>query len=206
MSTTTAKACLAAGIAALFAITACESGPASGSGATIVDPNGPETAEQAATDDAGADAEPALGTRDNPLPLGTTIEMGDWTLSVTDVASDATDEVMAVNEFNDPPADGRQFVMFTVEATYDGAESGTAWLDFDWAIVGSSGNTFGESSMDDYCGVIPSPLDETGETFPGGAVSGNVCVSAASDQLDGATIRVEELLGFTDTRAFFAVE
>lgn len=213
--------------------TACGGGPASGSGATVVDDDTPADA-QAATDsaaepgegagsDTAADAEAAadagaaedadepteaneaaLGTRDNPLPLGTRIEMGEWTLAVTEVNPDAADEVLAENQFNDPPVEGRQFVLFTVDATYEGDDSGTAWLDLSWAIVGSAGNTFG-TAMDDYCGVIPRPLNDTGETFPGGSVTGNVCVSVDSAQVDGATIRIEESFSFDDTRAFFAL-
>ncbi len=126
---------------------------------------------------------------------------------MTDVTKDATDLIMAENEFNDPPADGRQFVMFAVEATYDGEESGDPWLDFSWAIVGSGGNTFGASGdMEDYCGVIPNSLGDQGETYPGGSVSGNVCYGVASDQVDGATIRIEKTFSFDDTRAFFALD
>ena len=220
------------GIALLAA--ACGGGPASGSGANIVEDDPAEVEATDPADDAEADPdgatedtddgaketdmssdateaeatadadEEALGTRDNPLPVGTRIEMGDWTLAVTEVTLDATEQVMAENEFNDPPVEGRQFVLFEVDAAYGGEESGTAWLDFSWAIVGSAGNTFG-TAMEDYCGVIPDSLDNTGETYPGGNVSGNVCVSVASDQVDGATIRIEETFSFDDTRAFYAL-
>jgi hypothetical protein len=218
---------------------ACGGGPASGSGATVVDDEtaaeaGSEvdegvdepadtthesTEDEAASDDGSEDEGPpddadadegssdddaGLGTRDDPLEIGTRIEMGDWTLAVTDVELDATEAVMDEFEFNDPPVDGRQFVMLSVDATYEGDDSGEAWIDFSWAIVGGAGNTFG-TGMDDYCGLIPDPLDDTGETFPGGEISGNVCISVASDQLEGATIRVEELMSFDDTRAFYAL-
>lgn len=200
---------------------ACASGPAEGSGASVIEDDDTEAADAAAEpgeddvdpEDAGevgeADEAPAaddaeLGTRTNPLEIGTRIEMGGWSLAVTDVTLDATDLVMEENQFNDPPAEGRQFVLFAVDATYEGEESGTAWLDFSWAIVGSEGNTFG-TAMDDYCGSIPSSLDDTGETFPGGSVSGNVCVSVESAQVDGGTIRIEESLSFDDTRAFYAL-
>lgn len=208
---------------------ACGGGPASGSGATVVDddtaqpdgnedetspnepdepdepdaPDAPDEEEAAAAEADGPES--ALGTRDNPLPLGTRIQMGDWTLTVTEVTLDATEQVLAENQFNDPPVDGRQFVVFSVDATYEGDDSGTAWLDFDWAIVGSAGNTFA-TGRDDYCGVIPGSLNDTGETFPGGSVSGDVCFSVDSDQVDGATIRIEDWLSFDDTRAFFALD
>jgi hypothetical protein len=164
-----------------------------------------DVGDRAGADVGSSDDDAALGTRDNPLEIGTRIEMGDWTVAVTDVELHATEAVIAENQFNDPPVDGRQFVMFSVDATYEGDDSGQAWIDFSWAIVGGAGNTFG-SGMDDYCGVIPDPLDDTGETFPGGEISGNVCISVAADQLEGATIRVEELISFDDTRAFYALD
>jgi hypothetical protein len=57
--------------------------------------------------------------------------------------------------------------------------------------------------MDDSCGVIPDDLFGKGETFPGGVVTGNICVSAETAQLDGGTILVEELFG--GSRTFFAI-
>ena len=151
------------------------------------------------SEDAGAtDAE--LGTRDNPLDIGTRIEIADWTVTVTDVNQDAADIVMAENEFNDEPGENEQFVMFTVDATYEGDDSGDAGFDLGWAIVGSEGNTF-----DDRCGVIPNSLEEQGETFPGGSVSGEVCFAVDADQIEGGTIRIEEFWSFDDTRAFFAL-
>jgi hypothetical protein len=205
--------------ASLLVIAACgESPPAAGSGAGVVDTE--DETEEVVDDDAeaedesteveeepseAAEEESVLGTRDNPLDIGTTIEMGVWVVTVADVNPDATDEVLEENQFNDPPAEGRQFVMFHVEATYEGDDSGDPWLDFAWAIVGGAGNTFG-TGMDDWCGSIPNPLDDQGETYPGGSVSGNVCVSVASDQLEGATIRIEEAFSFDDTRAFYGLD
>lgn len=199
-----------------LALAACTTGPADGSGATVVEPEEPaeeadvQEAEEAADaqgdpDEAAAsdeaEDEAALGTRTNPLPLSTRIEMGDWEIEVVDLNLDATEEILAENQFNDPPEDGKQFVVFTVEATYNGEESGLAWTDFSWGIVGSEGNTF-----DGSCGVIPDALDETSETFPGGEVRGNVCLPVETAQLDGASIRVEDWLSFDDTRAFLALE
>ena len=186
---------------------------ADGGGATVVeDQADAETAELASGGDEAAeesgdiDASP-LGTRSNPLEIGTTIEMGEWELAVTDVTLDATEAVLAENQFNDEPAAGRQFVMFAVDASYVGDESGDPWLDFSWAIVGSEGNTFGASGdTDDYCGVIPHSLNDQGETYPGGTVSGNVCIAAESAQLAGGTIRIEESLSFEDTRAFYTLD
>lgn len=188
--------------ASMALLAGCEQGPAEGSGAKVIDDDS-DVASNGEVAEKSEDA--ALGTRDNPLAIGTKIEMGDWKLAVKKVALDATDQIKKENQFNDPPAKGRQFVMFQVEATYSGSESGDAMTDFSWAIVGGKGNTYGTGSKD-YCGVIPNPLDETGETFPDGTVSGNACVSVPASQLDGGTIRIEEFLSLEDTRAFYALK
>ena len=39
-------------------------------------------------------------------------------------------------------------------------------------FVGSDNRTYSDS-----CGVIPSPLREVGELYPGGVAEGNVCVA-----------------------------
>ena len=31
--------------------------------------------------------------------------------------------------------------------------------------------------VDAYCGVIPDDINDSGETFPGGTITGNVCWS-----------------------------
>lgn len=159
-----------------------------------------EEAEEEADAEEAADDDP-LGSRESPLPLGTFVDLGDWSVSVIDVDLDATETVRAANQFNDPPEDGEQFVLFTVEAVYEGSESGDPMFDFRWAIVGSEGNTFRDS-----CGVISDRLRDQGETFPDGEVVGNVCYRVASDQLDGATIGLDQLFSFRDDRVFFALE
>lgn len=190
-------------------IAGCDAGPADGAGRTLVDPDAPAETPAPAPDDAptpdesGDAAESsAAGTRTNPAAIGATARIGDWEVTITDVDLDATAVVLEENQFNDRPADGRSFVLWSIEATYNGDDSGTAWIDLNWKVVGAAGNSFG-SGMDDSCGVVPDDLFNKGETFPGGVVTGNVCVSAETEQLDGGTILVEELFG--GSRTFFAL-
>src|SRR5690606_28952265 len=99
----------------------------------------------------------------------------------------------------------RQFVLFGIEATYNGDETGTAWLDFGFQVLGSEGNTFG-SGMEDYCGSIPGDLMDEGEAFPGATVSGNACVSVPSEQLEGALLIAEDTFSFDNERVFVSLE
>lgn len=143
-------------------------------------------------------AEPPLGTRENPAPIGAVALVSDWEVQIVDVVLDGTDVVLAENMFNDPPEDGFQYVLLEISATYVGDESGNPMFDLSWAIVGSRGNSF-----DDSCGVIPDSFGDNGEAFPGAVVEGFECVAAQSDQLAGATVFVEGF--FSDSRTFFAL-
>lgn len=152
---------------------------------------------EAATSAAPADA----GTRENPYPAGSTVVLGSYEVALGPTVKDATEQVAAENEFNEPPVEGRQFVMVPVTATYTGDESGTAWVDLSIQFVGSGGNTFG-TGTDDYCGVIPNDLSDAGEMFAGATAEGNVCVSVPSDQVEGGVWMVEETFSFDGTSAF----
>lgn len=149
-------------------------------------------------------AEPALGTRQNPVPIGTEVEVGpNWTMAVLEINPDAWDVVKAANMFNEPPAEGRNYVMARVRVSYVGDESGTPWVDLRFRYLGSNGVTYGEG-MDDFCGVLPEAVNDIGELFPGASAEGNVCWSVPADGIQGGSIIVEEVFSFEDTRVFFA--
>jgi len=167
-------------------------------GAAAQEDDGTEDEEQ---DEAADDGAAEQGTRDNPYPAGTAVEIGDYTVTLAETTTDAWEQIEAENQFNEPPAEGRQFVMVPVTATFDGEDTGWAAMDLSIAFVGSGGNTFNFGS-DDYCGVIPSNLSDQGEMYAGGTAEGNVCVSVDADQIEGGVWRVEETLSFDGEHAF----
>lgn len=184
---------------AVLAVLACGLGSdPDGEGAQIIEesPNGAP-----ATDvESGA----AAGTRQKPLSPGVSFAVGDWTVELDTTNTDADDIVAAENPFNEPPADGRRFVMVEVTVSYTGDDSGQPWLDLGFQFYGSGGNTFG-TGLDDYCGVIPNDLSDQGEMFPGASATGNVCVSVPADQIEGGAWIVEESFSLDDNRTFVSI-
>lgn len=142
-----------------------------------------------------------LGSRRNPIPLGQEAQVGDWTVKVLGATLDATQAILDENQFNDPPEAGYQYVLVNLEATYDGTESATFWVEMSYTFVGSGGNTY-ESGM----AVAPDPITDEGEVFPGASVSGNLVFAVASDQVSGGTLSLEQAFSFEETRVFFALE
>jgi hypothetical protein len=127
------------------------------------------------------------GTDPNsPLPAGTEVVTGNWRVAFSNVVPDATEVLAEENEFNEAPAEGHQYFMFQIDATYEGDESAFAW---DQLMLGVS---FNNTVYTEYCGVTPDDFWTTPEVFAGGTVTGNYCVSVPSDGVEGAVISVED--------------
>jgi len=138
----------------------------------------------------------------HPVPLGKKARIGPWELRVTSVEPDATAEITGTNPFNDPPRSGRQFFMVGVAATFKGRGKGVVWTDLTMLSLGRSAvayQPFGNAT----CGVIPRPIDDEGDVYPGGTARGNVCWSVKKGDVRSLVMVVE--WGFEEQAAFFAL-
>lgn len=119
-------------------------------------------------DSEAADSGP--GSRTNPLQIGQTASNKEWSVTLGQ-PTEAWSVVSAENQFNESPKPGMEFWMVPVRATYTGSETGNPF-ELRVEFVGSDNRTY-----TDGCGVIPSPLTDVGELYPGGVAEGNVCVA-----------------------------
>ena len=164
--------------------------------------------EAAMLDDAFADTDETPedegsaeeGTRNNPLPLGTTISSDEWEVSVNSVDLNATNEIMAENPFNDEPADGNVYIMIEVTATYIGDDpSGeTPYVSVDYVSAG--GNSF---ASHDSMVVTPNSFDSMETLYEGASTTGNIVVEAPQEELENGTLRISPSI-FGEA-VFFAV-
>ena len=139
---------------------------------------------------------------DELLPLGTPGAIGDWTITVTEVKPDHTAAVLAENQFNDSPVEGRQFFAATVEARYDGDDSGSLLMELTFRAVRAAGLVY---DWEDDCGVAPNELNLLGEVFRGGVQTGDLCWSVRTDDIASLFIFVEEAFSFSDARLWLAL-
>jgi hypothetical protein len=127
------------------------------------------------------------GTDPNaPLPAGTEVVTGNWRVAFSNVVPDAAEALAAEDEYNEPPADGHQYFMFQVDATYEGEDSAFAW---DQLMLGVS---FNNTVYTEYCGIIPDDFWTTPEVFAGGTATGNFCVTVPSEGVEDAVISVQD--------------
>jgi len=158
------------------------------------------------TGDSDGDDSSDRGTRENPLPIGTTITIGpaaapEWEVTVGPVILDATAEVLAANQFNDEPEEGFQYALINLDVTYIGESTGTPWLDLSVSYVGADSVTY--LSSDTYA-VAPDSLNDINELFPGGSASGKKAIAIPTAGAADGTWRVGASFGGKDL--FFAAE
>lgn len=188
------------GVAVFFSAVATSFDDAFSSGeTTVVEP----TEGTAANDDA-AEKKPAAdgGTRENPYPIGSTIESDDWRVIVNSVTLAATDDVVAANEFNEPPADGSQYMLIGYSASYIGDDPEgqlPAFVSIEY--VTASGNTVNglENSV-----VAPDPIDTMSTLYTDATATGNMAIEVPSDKADQGVLVIRP--GMLGDKVFVAVK
>jgi hypothetical protein len=141
--------------------------------------------------------------RESPLPIGETVEIADYTVTVQSVNHDAEDIVLAGNQFNDPAADGNVFVLVTVSVTYVGNETGDPGWDLNFKTVGDLNRGYAQSDMD--CGSVPNNEFDAGELFPDGTAEYNLCWQVTEEEAPTLVMYLEETFSFDSERIWFSL-
>lgn len=156
--------------------------------------------------DGGDDDEPDRtgpgSSRDDPAPIGTTLEIGGWELTVTDVNLDAADFLASQDDFIDPPEAGEVYVLISLSATYSGNgedDSTSFFFSFSHGAVGDSSVAY--DPFQDACTFfdLPNGFDDSREVFEGGTIEGDICYSVDESDADSLLFFVEESFGFGDS-------
>jgi hypothetical protein len=144
----------------------------------------------------------ALGSRGNPIPVGTAVLVDDWEISVVGSKPDATESVLAHNGFNEPPADDRQFFVVEVAARYVGEGSASLGTAVSLSSVGASSV---EYTFDDGCGVVPDGLALFDDVASGRTLTGATCWSVRRDDVVSLVLMADPALDTTADPIFFAI-
>jgi hypothetical protein len=166
-----------AALIALAALSAC-SGEDTGSGDT-------SNAAEEAGDEAGAEEDAAEGAAGDgtspeaPLPAGSTLDVGDWTVT---------------------PAAGFQQSLVTLEGTYNGTETGSLWLDVTFGVWADG--TFYDSI--DCMNTVEDQITLVPDVSGGGTSAGSACVEVPADA-DTYLLYFEDILSFDGTQYFVEI-
>ena len=120
--------------------------------------------------------------RSSPIPYGQTFQAGNFDMQIVAVDEDAWPEVLAENQFNDAPASGYRFIMWTlkVENTRGSVDDDQYISDYSFDLVGSRGIEYQPFSQENSCGIIPNDLSVS--LYRGGSAEGNVCLSVPTNE------------------------
>lgn len=140
--------------------------------------------------------EGTTGDRSNPVPAGEIADIGDgYRLQVLSVVDDATDLILAENQFNDPPPEGSRFSIVEVALGYYGFDDPQFGLFTTVAAVGA-----GNTELPNSCGVTPNELEQFIDTFAGGVIRGNLCF--VSTPADSGALQLYASTGFSGGDVF----
>lgn len=130
----------------------------------------------------------AQGTsRENPLPVGSSVESKEWSYTINSVDLNATDAVLAENPFNDAPSDGQQYILINVTATYTGNDPEGATPFGSVAYVSADGNTF---AAHDSLAVAPDAFDQITTLYEGASTTGNIAIAVPSEGIENGVLAV----------------
>ena len=163
--------------------------------ADSVDTNSVAAAPAADAEPAEAPAEPAepeasaIGTRENPAPIGTPITLGatgapEWEISLGAPTLNAAAEIAAENQFNEAAAPGFQYAMLPVNVKYVGPTSGNPSYELTFKFVSAAGTTHEEY---DQSVVTPNDLSNTNDMYPGATATGNISIMVPSADIEKGT-------------------
>ena len=145
--------------------------------------------------------EPLIGTRDNPVPLGTPVSYPDWEVSVTAFEPNAYGWIAAENRYIDPPDPGREYVLIRVNGTYTGSGVGEISSDLRFFVVGSASRIYEEDWL-----FVSFSLREQPDVLNGGTVSGLVAFIVPSEEVETLVLIVADgSLRNADTVGYFAL-
>lgn len=139
------------------------------SGEETVESAEEETEEAQPTDEPEPTEAPEIGTsRDNPAPLGTPVEVPNYTMTLTSATRPATDVVLNANQFNTEPDEGYEYVMVELAVTCRQEEC--VFSPYSFGVVGSENVVYEPEIM--VAGVDGTL--ESGEMLEGGTRTGKL--------------------------------
>lgn len=158
------------------------------------------------TPDTGDQATPPTGpgtSRAEAVPLGESVTTGDLRVTVLGVDLDAANEIIAQDDFVDPPSRGNRYVLIDVRAEHAGEGEETVTVSTtDFELTGSRNVIY--DNFGDDCGFYSGQIN--GEMFPGGSLEGSVCFEVPEDET-GLILIVSPFSSFDgQDRRFLALE
>lgn len=140
-------------------------------------------------------------SRENPLPLGSTIENNDWEVTVNSVEFKADAKIKAENPYNDDAKPGNEQILVNLTYKYKGNKPEGEYLFPVVDFVTPSGNSI---SWTDTFLMAPDRIDSSKVMYNGATVTGNVPFEVPAADAQNGVLAVTP--GFVGNKRFFEMK
>ena len=140
-------------------------------------------------------------SRENALPVGSTIENDDWKVTLDSVNLNANDDVKKANDFNKDPDAGKKYMMADITAEYIGDDPQGKAPMITVEYVSPSGESV---SQFESIVVIDDDFDLTKTLYSGASTSGKMVFPIPESDGDEGTLSIQ--LDFKDEKKFFKLK
>lgn len=144
-----------------------------------------EDAAEPAVDPDTAALQP--GSRSDPVPAGESALVGPWVLQVEGYDPEATESVLAANQFNVEPASEHTYVTVEVVVTRRGSGPGVVRGSLSPTLVNPAGT---EYPLGGACGVLGNPVDPGRLLAQDESLVGQWCWQLPLVEIDKVVLRV----------------
>jgi len=135
-----------------------------------------QTATMQATPTLPETGEPGT-SRFNPLPLGKTLVVDEWEISVIGIERDAYRKLKEFNMFNSAPGPGEEAVLVKLNVKFIGSpEVKSSMNPYSFKLVGEKGSVY------DYRGDVLEPTLLDREMYGGTAIQGYISFNVVSGE------------------------
>lgn len=146
-----------------------------------------------------ADAGDATGEPDLFL-LGEPAQVGDYTVTVTAVDTDATEQILDVDPSNEPPAG--QYVRVDVAVVYTGSGEGNPYDELMLAYIGADARLYDETTCNAW---TAKPGSDLRALAPATAADYQVCMDVPVEALANGAVYVQDMLSDVESGAIWAI-
>ncbi|MGP5118273.1 DUF4190 domain-containing protein [Corynebacterium casei] len=152
-------------------------------------------------DKAAAQGGEAGSIRENPLPIGVTIENNDWAATVNSVNLDGDDIVAAANSFNEPAGEGKKYIIVNITQTLKNDAPEGRMPDASVEYVSPDGVT--HNSFDSMV-TLENQFDSLTTIYKGASVTGDVAIAVPADTAGEGVLAIRP--GMFGDKKFVAVK
>ena len=146
---------------------------------------------------------PNVGTRTNPILLGSSVSYPEWNVSISAFTPDGNDLISSASPYNAPPDSEHVYVLVEVRGTYTGTGVGEMRHDLNYYLVGQSNRIY-----EIKVGILYDGLYRHVRVLQGGTASGTLAFMVPSNEVNSLLLIVADgsLQGRDATVGYFSLD